>query len=248
MKTTISLLAMLALAVMPAFAAAGTLYQQEEGTNDQDPVEVNAAGANSNADASWTNWKYQYGSASWSGIYAGSDGWLNIAGGDETQDLKVEADIEMYCATTLVNGNIYFHVGNPYNLTQGQRTAYASGTMASNNGQYIGLYLPGKAEGDINFTTGVITNGMHSDHDTYRAQNNNMDLKLLLAVDGGAYEPPLTYGEGSHGTIVDTLWWLVNGGAPGSYTLSWLVEILPIANQPDGDYYLDPTVVTAPVL
>lgn len=249
MKTTISMFAILVLMAMSAFAAPGTLYQQEGGSNDNDPVEVNAAGAGPAGDAgSITNWKYQYGNASWSGVYAGSNGFMNIAGGDETQDLKVEADIEMYCATTLVNGSIYFHLGNLYTATEADKTAFATGSMQSNNGQYIGLYMPGKAAGDFNFTTGVIANGMKSVHDTYRPQDNNMDLKVLMSTDGGSYVPAGNYGEGSHGTIDDTLWWLVNSGTPGTYGLSWMVQLLPTANQPDGDYYLDPIVVAAPVL
>ncbi len=86
---------------------------------------------------------------------------------------------------------------------------------------------------------------MQSDHDTWRAQDNQMDIEILMS-DGAGWETPVNYGDGSHGTQTDTLWWAP--GATGTVNYQWRVRLLPEANQPDGDYYLDPTIVAAPAL
>jgi len=249
---TLGVLAGLGLICMPVGATPGTLYDQEQGPNDEDKVEVDAKDKYpGTGDPHCENWKYQYGTYSWSGVYAGDSGWHTCPGSDEEGgDLKVEADVEMYCSETLENFNIYFHIGNIYNATASDLTAYVKGTMQSNNGQYVGLYLgPGKNVEKIGTAyTGKVIDGMQSDHDTWRPQDNKMDIEFALKVDDGPWQVPDNYGEGAHGTIVDTLWWGVAGGAPGSYELKWRVRILPEVDQPDGDYYLDPTFVVAPAL
>ena len=108
-------LAAMAMMVGTALAAPGSLYLQEGTVNDGTPS-INAAGMGPAGDAgSTTNWKYQTGSASWSGIYAGN-GWLDIAEvGDAS--VEVEADIEMFVATTISNNKVYFHLGNLYSAT-----------------------------------------------------------------------------------------------------------------------------------
>ncbi|NQU43540.1 hypothetical protein HQ520_09650 [bacterium] len=254
MKKMIALIAMVALMALIALPAmAGTLYEQEEDpVLDNDPVEVNAAGVNAAADANWTNWKHQYGSGSWSGVYAASAGWVTA---DESgdMDLAVEADVEMYFTQSVSNNKIYFHLGNIYAASSADKIAYVDGSFTTNNGQYIGISFlgTGKAEADFENIggayTGKVLGGMQSDHDTWRTQDNEMDVEILLNA-GAGWEVPVNYGDGAHSTITDTLWWLVNGGAPGSYNYQWRVKLLPTADQPDGDYYLDPVVVAAPIM
>ena len=258
--TAIILFAMVAFlaAVAGAQAPGGTLYEQEETAWDnQDPVDVDAAGhgpAGNDSD-NWTNWKYQYGGGSWSGVYAGSNGWMEeTASGDMILD--VEADIEMYYTETVSNNKVYFHIGNLYSLTTAQRTAYVSGSYTSNNGMWIGISFDGTTKVEADFEkdgsgdfTGVILDGMQSDYDTWRAQDNQMDVEIKLSWDGGTtWNPPGAYGDGSHSTIHDTLWWLVDGGAAGTHNYSWRIRLLPDTDQPDGDYYLDPVLVSAPIL
>ncbi len=236
-------------------ASAATLYQQEGITGVDGPSAINAANqgpTGTDAD-NWTNWKYQYGGGTWSGVYAAGDGWLTASESGD-MDLEVEADVEMYFTQTVSNNKIYFHIGNVYSATNADKTAYVSGSFASNNGQYIGISFLGQNKDESNFQkdsggayTGVILNGMHSANDTWRAQDNNMDLQILLNY-GNGWEAPVNYGDGAHDTVTDTLWWLVNAGEPGSYSYQWQVKLLPAANQADGDYYLDPTIVAAPVL
>jgi hypothetical protein len=236
-------------------ADAGTLYQQEGGTNDLDPVEVDAAGQGPAGDDSdnWTNWKYQYGGGSWSGVYAADDGWLTESGtGDATLD--IEADVEMYFTETVSNNKIYFHLGNIYTASTADRTAYVQGSFSSNNGQYIGISFTGTSKDISNFETdgsgnftGRILGGLQSDHDTWRTQDNQMDVEILLNW-GTGWQTPVNYGDGAHSTIHDTLWWLVNDGDPGTYNYQWRIRLLPEAHQPDGDYYLDPAIVASPVL
>lgn len=252
--TAIAMLAILALISFSANAAPGTLYQQEGGTNDG-PAGINATGhgPTGNDSDNWTNWKYQYGSGSWSGVYAGDDGWITASeSGDST--LEVEADIEMYFTESVSNNKIYFHIGNIYSATLPDRTAYVDGSFSTNNGQWIGINFTGtgKTESDFekdtggNFT-GKILGGMQSDNDTWRSQDNQMDIEIKLNW-GTGWQPPGAYGDGAHSTIHDTLWWLVNGGAPGTYSYQWRIRILPEPHQPDGDYYLDPVIVVSPVL
>jgi len=244
----------LALTAGLASAAPGTLYEQEEGTNDADPVEVDAAGEGPEEGANCGNWIYQYGSGSWSGVYAGDDGWVTC---DEDGDegLDVEADVEMYCSTTTSNNKVYFHIGNIYSATTADLTALVNGTMQSNNGQWIGISFQGQGKSEEDFEkdgggayTGVITGGMQSDHHTYGTQDEQMDLEIKMRWNGGAWQVPGAYGDGAHSTITDTLWWLVDGGNAGSYTLDWRIRLLPETDQPDGDYYIDPAIVCAPIL
>lgn len=248
----------LAFVAGSAFGTPGTLWQQEGGPNDQDVTEVSPLTNGhpySDAADNWTNWKHQYGSASWSGVYAGDTGWLNEAESGDS-DLDIEADIEMYCSETIADNKVYFHVGNVYSATTADLTAYVTGTMASNNGQWIGLSFEGQGKSESDFEkvggnlTGKIIGGMVSTHDTWRPQSNSMDVEMKLFVNGVStdWESPGSYGDGAHNTIHDSLWWLVNNGIPGSYAYSYRIRLLPTANQPDGDYYLDPVLVVAPTL
>ena len=235
-------------------ASAATLYQQE-GTAADGQAGINAAGhgPTSTDSDNWTNWKWQAGGGSWSGVYAADAGWLT-ASESGNMDLKVEADVEMYCTQTISNNEIYFHLGNIYSATSTDKTAFVAGSLSSNNGQYIGISFDGQNKAEASFQkdgsgnyTGVILGGMHSANDTWRVQDNDMDLQILLNA-GNGWEAPVNYGDGAHNTITDTLWWLVNNGDPGWSTYQWQVRLLPAPNQADGDYYLDPTVVAAPVL
>lgn len=252
---SVTLRALTALLLSACVAGAATLYQQE-GTADDGPAGINAAGtAPAAAVADWTNWKYQTGGGSWSGVYAGAAGWLTESSTGD-MSVEVEADIEMYCAQTISANHVYFHLGNIYSATTSDLTALITGSMTSNNGQWIGISFTGtgKTEADMEKVggqyTGRILNGMQSDRDTWRAQNNQMDVMIRLFVNGVSsdWETPGAYGDGAHGTVHDTLWWLVNGGQPGAYTYSWQVKLLPRPHQPDGDYYLDPVVVSSPEL
>ncbi|MFO7956263.1 MAG: hypothetical protein R6X33_04120 [Candidatus Brocadiia bacterium] len=250
---TIAVSLMVCLALAAGTASAGTLYDQE-GTADDGTPSIDASGQGPAGDDSdnWTNWKYQYGNGSWSGVYAAGDGWL-VA--DDTGDmgLEVEADVEMYFTQSVSNNKIYFHLGNIYEATSDDLTAYVDGSFSSNNGQYIGISFDGTSkteasfEEDENGLTGVILGGMQSDRDTWREQDEQMDLEILLSW-GDGWKAPGNYGEGAHGTVTKTLWWLVDGGNAGTYDYQWRVRLMPEADQPDGDYYLDPAVVSAPVL
>jgi hypothetical protein len=256
MKHTLLILVAICVAVAPSFAGApgsvaGTLYQQE-GTTADGPSAINAAGQNTSPDASYTNWKWQTGAGSWSGVYAGANGWIDEATSGD-MSLDVEADIEMYVAQTIAYNKVYFHIGNPFTASAADKTAYVNGSMVCNNGQYIGISFLGTGKADADFEkvggayTGKILGGMVSDRDTWRTQTNSFDVRILLGYNGST-QVPVNYGDGAHNTVHDTLWWLVNGGAPGSYVYTWQIELLCDPLQPDGDYQLDPVVVAAPVL
>jgi hypothetical protein len=252
MAITFALLFCLALSAGTASAVSGSLWDQEKmGTDDgwspnPDLMEVEGQDDPSAASReSWQNWKYQYGYDSWTGVYAGDDGWEYQTGGDHPPALAVEADIEMYCSEWVQDYNIYFHLGNLYSATASNKTAYCNGGFTSNNGMYVGMEI---GEGkDVELATGIITDGMVSLHDTWRAQDNSMDVQIQLDQGAGAAGPD-AYGEGAHGTIIDALWWLIDSGNPGTHTYTWVVTILPETDQPDGDYWFDPAIISAPVL
>jgi len=127
-----------------------TLYQQE-GTPDDGYLAIDASGQGPTGDSledSRTNWKYQYGSGSWSGVYSwgGTDAGWREEQSDGDRHWRVEADIELYVAMNLstnavtgrrnlagdgVDGQqlgdtdltadglkIYFHIGNVYDARQ----------------------------------------------------------------------------------------------------------------------------------
>lgn len=253
MKRTIALVAMLALFAMPAMAAS-SLYDQE-GTGADGYALINASGQGP-ANADWTNWKYQYGGGTWSGVYGGAPegGWIQESKtGDSVLD--VEADIEMYYSEEFSNNKIYFHLGNIYTATVADKTAYVNGRFTSNNGMYIGICFDGTGKGEADMLkdggnyTGEVQDAMVGTIDVLGRSISTEAFNVLFLLDAGAgWTTPVAYGEGASGTITDTLWWLVNGGAAGSYNVTWLVRMLPAVNQPDGNYNLEPVVVVAPTL
>jgi len=252
--------AVVGLFTLPAVAqdASGTLYQQEGTVNDgYSTIDATNQGPGSGADSdSWTNWKYQYGGGTWSGVYR-KDGWLEKATSGDSE-LDIECDIEMYYSEEFSNNKIYFHFGNLYTLTPAKRTAYVSGTFTSNNGMYIGISFDGtgKTPEDMlkdsggNYT-GEVKDAMIGSIDVLGRDitSETFNAKFLLSSDDGTtWTVPVSYGTGASGTILNTLWWLVDGGAAGTHEVTWSVEMLPATHQPDGNYELDPGIVVAPLL
>jgi hypothetical protein len=200
-----------------------------------------------------TNWNYQYGAVmAWSGIYGdlglGGDGWIYTTGTDGAID--VEADIEMFCATTMWNNNVYFHLGNLYTANESEKTAYVPSTLTSNNGQWIGItfFAPKTvlADGTIKDAMVGTIDGMGRPVGHRAGSKSTFDAKILLSWDNGAvYNPP----HPDHtGTGLSATNWLINGGAPGAYNLWWKIQIIPDTDQADGNYGLDPVVTVSPAL
>jgi len=244
----------LSLGTRDAFAQVpGSLYQQE-GTATDGLAPINASGQGPAVHADSTNWIWQSGAESWSAVYGGEGGWITVSGAPAP--LSIEADIELYCSVTTSDNKIYFHFGNIYTLTETDRTAYFETAVASNNGQWVGLDFTGTGKMPANFErlpmggyTGRIFSLMHSDRTVDMMQHKDMDGEVKMN-DGvsGYYRSPDSYGSNPQNTIHETLWWKVNNGVPGTYNLSWRIRMLPAAHQDDGDYYIDPRVVTSPVL
>jgi len=228
-----------------------SLYEQE-GTGADGPSAIDVSGEGPATNPSSTNWKYQYGSGWWSGIY-GDSGWDEEEDGDGDMILDIEADIELYMYETISNNKIYFHLGNVIDATDADKTAYVDGTLSYNNGMWLGISFDGtnkdlsNMEQDGGVFTGKIIDAMQSDNDAWRVQDNQMDIEIMLSW-GDGWRVPDSYGDGAHSTIHDTLWWLVDDGNPGFYNYQCRVKILPEGYHPDGDYYLDPAIVAVPVL
>ena len=235
-------------------------YYGQEGTVDDGyaPIDASGQGPTGTNTDHHTNWKYQYGSSSWAGIYSwDSDAWLTIyETGDNDGSMEIEVDIEMYVATTIADNKIYFHLGDPFNATTDDKRAYMTGTLNCNNGQYVGISFDGQNKTEDDFEkdgtgafTGRILDGMVGtvDLNGNDISTEMFDLVVLLSW-GSGYQPPGAYGDGAHSTIHDTLWWDVNNHIPGYYNLSWRIQIEPDTHQADGNYALDPLIVAAPAI
>ncbi len=161
MKKLFIAIAMFAIAallsgVVYAQTYSNTLYNQEgTGSDGYSPINASGQGPAGDDSDNYTNWKWKSGSGSWSGVYSwDTDAWLTIDQQDD-EGLKIECDIEMYCATTTVDNEIYFHLGNPYSASPGNLTAYVTGTMTSNNGQYLGISFEGTSKDEDSFEKDV---------------------------------------------------------------------------------------------
>ena len=254
--------AVVGLFTMPAMAQtySNTLYGQEGTVDDGGPT-INASGQGPASDDSdnYTNWKYQYGSASWSAVYSwDGDAWLEITNEGDAQ-IEVECDIEMYWSDTIANNKIYFHIGNPFSATAANKTAYVTGTYAGNHLMWLGISFDNTSKVEADFETGGATGytgrvlgGMVGTIDNHGTDISaeNFDIVFLMNCNGGAYVGPGNFGFGAHNTIPSTLWWdpMDVGQTVGAGTMAWQVMIEPLTSQADGNYVLDPVVVAAPQL
>ena len=255
--------AVVGLFTLPANAAYdNTAYGQEgTGSDGYAPIDASGKGPMSDVTDNYTNWKYQTGAGSYSGIYSwDGDAWLDIT---ETGDsvIDVECDIEMYWSETTENNKIYFHIGNPFTATTTNKTAVVNGTYATNHPMYVGISFDGTSKDENSFQgdgsggyTGVVLGGMVGTVDIggRDISTENFDIQFLARLNGGAWLAPTSFGDGSHGTQHKVLWWSPTATgmltALGNGTMDFRVRILPPASQPDGNYHLDPVIVKAPVL
>jgi len=251
------------LFTLPAMAAgeyANTLYGQE-GTDADGGTTIDASGHGPASDDSdnYTNWKYQYGSGSWSAVYSwDGDAWLVITDEGDAQ-IEVECDIEMYWSDTIANNKIYFHIGNPFSATATDKTAYVTGTYAGNHLMWLGISFDNTSKMETDFETGPPTGytgrvlgGMVGTVDNHN-QNisaESFDIVFLMSCNGNPYVGPGNFGFGAHNTIPSALWWDPTdvGQTVGAGTMAWKVTIEPTTSQADGNYVLDPVVVAAPQL
>jgi len=245
--------AVVGLFTLPANAAtySNTAYGQE-GTIADGYLPVDGAGHGPTGTVSdnYTNWKWQEGSGSYSAIYSwDGDAWLVIAT-TNSSDIDVECDIEMYWSETTANNKIYFHIGNPFTATDADKTAEVTGTYATNHPMYVGIQFP--TAKTIDLGTGIVTDAMEGTVDIggRSIAGQKFDVMFLMRFNGGSYLVPTSFGDGSHNTQHNVLWWdtMKTGNLVGSGTMDFLVKILPDAGQADGNYNLDPVIVTAPVL
>ena len=233
-----------------------TLYNQEGTASDgYTPIDASGQGPAGDTSDNYTNWKYQYGSGSWAGVYSwDTDAWLTIYD-DGDGSMEIEVDIEMYCATSIADNKIYFHLGDPLNASAADKQAYMTGTLNCNNGMYVGVSFEGQNKDPSDFEevggayTGRIFDAMVGSVDCggRDISSESFDMVILMSW-GSGWMVPDNYGVGAHGTIIDSLWWLVDGGTPGYYNLTWQITIEPDTHQPDGNYALDPLIVAAPAI
>ncbi|MCX5645306.1 MAG: hypothetical protein NTZ17_11605 [Phycisphaerae bacterium] len=252
----IAVVGLFTLPAMAQTAPANTAYGQE-GTAADGYGAINTTGHGPEGIAgSTTNWKWQTGSGSYSGVYSwDGTAWVDIADTGNSKIL-VECDIEMYWSETTTNNEIYFHIGNPVTATDADKIAIVNGTYATNHPMYVGISFDGttKVEADFELGTGIVKGGMVGTKDIggRDISGQNFDVMFLCRLNGGTYLTPTSFGAGAHGTEPACLWWspAVTGMATalGNGTMDFLVKILPGASQADGNYKLDPVIVRAPTL
>lgn len=253
------MVAVVGIFTLPATAQtwSNTAYGQE-GTVSDGYAGIDASGHGPLGDVAdnYTNWKWQDGAGSYSAIYSwDTDAWLVISQ-TGSSDIDVECDIEMYWSETTANNEIYFHIGNPFTATNADKTAVVNGTYATNHPMYVGISFAStdKVDTDFDLTTGIVSGGMIGTVDIggRDISAESFDIRFLCQLNGGGFLTPTSFGNGSHDTQTSVLWWSPAvtgmGSALGNGTLDFQVRILPLASQPDGNYYLDPIIVKAPTL
>jgi len=248
--------AVVGLFTLPANAAYdNTAYGQEGGGSDgYGAIDATGEGPEGDVTDNYTNWKWQSGSGSYSAIYSwDTDAWL-VINDSNSSSIKVECDIEMYWSETTVNNEIYFHIGNPFTATTADKTAIVNGTYATNHPMYVGISFAStdKEDTDFELATGIVSDGMVGTVNIagQSIATEKFDIMFLLSFNGGAYEVPTSFGNGSHDTQTSVLWWdtMKTLNLTGTGTMNFLVRVLPPAGQADGNYHLDPVIVKAPML
>lgn len=264
MKKLITLIALVAIVMLAAAAyavdpGANTLWGQENTAADgYAGINPKANGCSYGNSAALTNWIFQYGSGSYSGVYSwdGTAWGLGTKAGDEGID--VEADVEMYFQSSTTGNKIYFHIGNPFTATAADKEAVVHSTQTTNHPMYVGVtFNTGMPvwEGGTSAPTGKILGGMKGSKDIGgRTITDVFDVQFRLSVNGGGALSPNSAGSpGAHDTIPNsTMWWhptTIGGPIPvGTANLDFVVDIFPTASQADGNYNLDPMISVAPEL
>ena len=111
-------------------------------------------------------------------------------------DVDIECDIELYYTEEISNNKVYFHIGDPFNAIAADKIAYIDGSFSTNNGMYLGINFTGTGKDESSFEkdgggnyTGVITDGMVSDRDSWRPQTNSFDVEILMNwFDGSGWQ------------------------------------------------------------
>lgn len=187
------------------------------------------------------------GGFSLSGIYDYDDlTWITTGGpSGESMSLKVICDVEQWVRETLSANEVYFHLGNEDAHVM---NAYLSGSMASNNGQYVGLAKTGWLVGDrpdadvLKF----VADGFGRTKASFSGAFVPTDIPIAYALDQGS---GFVAGNWSPGNGDEYgYWWLIGSGLPGTYSYTFRLQITPKSLQEDGRYYLDPDVVVMPAL
>lgn len=184
----------------------------------------------------------------------GADGAPAVPG----PPVPVTLELQLHTSYELVGGKCYFHLGNVFTATEADLTVRPTGALATNAGMFIGLNVSGMSnitagsfEGGGGHLTGRIFDAMVGTIDVLGRDisNERIDMSILLSWDGGgSFAAPQYFGDSPDGNVHRTMWWLVNGGAPGIYSLVWEVKLLPDSAHADGNYYFESEVVVAPLL
>jgi len=192
------------------------------------------------------------GGGSWSGIYDYDDyKWFCETSTGE-QNISITCDIEMYCTVTLDKTDVYFHIAQPTTYME----AIITGSLMSNNGQYLGIIIPGQSEKVLIPENPVLVFqedgfGRTLANMSTQAKAEHADIPLSLEFryyDGTSWSSWDT-GQWEWGNNnQDLAWWW--GGVPmaSSHGFQIKVDIKPMEHQGDGRYVVDPIVVLAPVL
>lgn len=236
------------LAVLALMLAAGTAFAAVNVDEGLIPASALPSGL------SWNDnfVKVTGASSTWSGIYDYDDTkWIDItpAGYHETP-IAVTCDIEMYVTMTLDNDTVYFHIGKPTTYME----ALLHGTITTNNGQAIGILIPGQDVSDPKVPV------LKFVEDGFGRHYADMSEVAKLAYGDIPVSLEFSYWTGTEWTAPDPgQWGLGNGNSDYAWWWSGVpiasthefqikVDITPDIHQGDGRYTIDPVLVAAPVL
>ncbi len=219
-----------ALAVGTPIPPGPTLYEQE-GTAADGYQAIDASGRGPSGDATdnYTNWKYQYGSYAWFGVYSwDEDAWVEETDTGDGQ-LEIEADIEVYSF-----GSFASPTG------AGGWMADVSGHLVSNGGQYVGISVDSSKQLAL----------MPRELDVPLRENNvptdTPEANVALSMNGGPWRLPREDGWPQSTGTQNTAWWLVADGASGAHTVRF--QMRGLRDQAEPDSGLAPTIWLASVL
>jgi hypothetical protein len=206
------------------------------------------------------NWTNTWGASSWWGVYdkdvnAADEGLSNTSAAWAHEistgplAVRVAADVELWCETTMAATQVYFHFGDTRSSVP---DAMLSGTMASNSGEWVGISLPG----NLVDTTKVWQDGSDIKGIILEAKKDALERPIaetlpveIFFKDSGdttwRHAADVNYGSSS---TYYGLWWKVAFGSAGSFGCDWLMRPQAGTYQADGHYEFDPVMCVNPVL
>jgi len=173
--------------------------------------------------------------------------WVPKAGSPPV--FTVTADVEMWCDMYFDATDIYFHIGKDLGPDP-KISATVNGWLNSNNGQWLFVSKPSFQPTPVGITTLQFKNNIFGGQSPNNQPPNPnapaIPIKWYLTDSGAEREG--VYSTGGNNSQLYGVTWLLDQGLAGYHPFNIRCEIRPDRYQPDGDYEMDPILVSSPVL